>query len=159
MKIKLEIDSNPPEGSTYELKYLDFPLAYSVQAQDLSSLFAGKIHALLCREYVKGRDWYDFIWYISQKTPVNFLFLENVLKQTDHSADRKLKISLDWLIAQLTTKINTINWTQAKQDIARFLKPQELSTLDLWTADFFISRVDKLKAYVGGLAVFDKLIS
>src|SRR3990167_5840855 len=75
LQIKLEIDTNPPGGSEYELKYLDFPLPYSVQTQDLPSLFASKSHALLCRDYTKGRDWYDFIWYVSRKTPVNFSLL------------------------------------------------------------------------------------
>ena len=55
LQIKLEIDTNPPEGSEYELKYLDFPLPYSVKTQDLPSLFAGKSHALLCRDYTKGK--------------------------------------------------------------------------------------------------------
>src|SRR5580704_4723863 len=66
LQIKLEIDTNPPDGSRYELKYLDFPLAYSVQSQDLPSLFASKNHALLCRDYIKGRDWYDFSWYVAK---------------------------------------------------------------------------------------------
>jgi predicted nucleotidyltransferase component of viral defense system len=71
IRIKLEIDTNPPSGSQYEVKYLDFPFLSPVTLQDPATLFAGKIHALLCRNYVKGRDWYDFIWYASRRTPVN----------------------------------------------------------------------------------------
>jgi hypothetical protein len=71
LQIKLEIDTNPPAGSEYELRYLGFPLPYSVKTQDLPSLFASKSHALLCRKYVKGRDWYDFVWYVSRKVSNN----------------------------------------------------------------------------------------
>ncbi len=71
IRIKLEIDTNPPAGSNYEMKYLDFPFVSSVTVQDLPSLFAGKLHALLCREYAKGRDWYDFIWYTSRGAEIN----------------------------------------------------------------------------------------
>ena len=71
IRIKLEIDTNPPLGAISELKYLSFPLSFSVIAQDLSSSFAGKIHALLCRNYLKGRDWYDFVWYAGQRVNIN----------------------------------------------------------------------------------------
>jgi len=67
LKIKLEIDISPPGYSGYAWSYLDFPLDFEVCHQDLPSNFALKIHALLCRPYLKGRDWYDFSWYISRK--------------------------------------------------------------------------------------------
>jgi len=81
IRIKFEVDTNPPAGSGYELKYLDFPFVSSVLLQDLPSLFAGKIHAMLCREYVKGRDWYDFIWFTSRGVGINDKFLASALKQ------------------------------------------------------------------------------
>jgi predicted nucleotidyltransferase component of viral defense system len=65
-KIKLEIDVNPPTSSGFEYTYLDFPLDFEVCHQDLSSNFSLKIHALLCRPYLKGRDWHDFSWYIKK---------------------------------------------------------------------------------------------
>jgi len=61
LRIKLEVDTNPPAGAAFETKYLDFPFPSAVCVFALPSLFAGKLHALLCREYLKGRDWYDFI--------------------------------------------------------------------------------------------------
>ncbi|MCK4994922.1 MAG: nucleotidyl transferase AbiEii/AbiGii toxin family protein, partial [Candidatus Omnitrophica bacterium] len=75
IKLKLEVDTNPPDGSNFENKFLDFPFPFSVTMQDMPSLFAGKSHALLCREYTKGRDWYDFIWYISRQIKMNWEFL------------------------------------------------------------------------------------
>lgn len=62
IRIKLEVDTNPPAGGAFETAYVDFPFPQAVVAHDLPSLFAGKLHAVLCRRYLKGRDWYDFIW-------------------------------------------------------------------------------------------------
>lgn len=64
IKIKLEIDVNPPEGSCAEMTFLNFPADYEVRRQDLSSNLALKIHAMLCRPYLKERDWFDFSWYV-----------------------------------------------------------------------------------------------
>ena len=91
LNIKLEIDTNPPSGSTREIKYCDFPLQFSIKAQDLSSLFAGKCHALLCRDYIKGRDWYDFIWYIARQTTINFMLLNNAINRMGHGENKILK--------------------------------------------------------------------
>ena len=71
INIKLEVDVEPPGSSGYEYTYVDFPTDYEVCHQDLSSNFALKIHALLCRGFLKGRDWYDFNWYIKQKVSPN----------------------------------------------------------------------------------------
>lgn len=146
LQIKLEIDTNPPAGSNYELKYLDFPLPYEVKTQDLPSLFAGKIHALLCRPYTKGRDWYDFIWYVSRQTPVNFLLLTHALQQK--SAWQNVTADPVWLLEALNIKIKNMDWDEAKKDIARFLRPRELSTLDLWSTEFFLSRVNKMAKFL-----------
>lgn len=146
LQIKLEIDSNPPSGSSYELKYLDFPLPYGIKTQDLSSLFAGKIHALLCRPYTKGRDWYDFVWYVSHKTPLNFSLLNHAILQKSPWKD--ISVDSAWLFHKMEEKIKDTNWDEAKRDVARFLKPRELLTLDLWSNDFFLSRLDKLNEVI-----------
>lgn len=148
LQIKLEIDTNPPAGSTYELKYLDFPLAYSVQSQDLPSLFASKNHALLCRDYIKGRDWYDFIWYVSRQIPINFSLLSHALEQAGPWQGQHISVTPAWLLQELINKINQIDWVIAKNDVARFLRPKELLTLDVWSKEFFLSRVDKLAGYI-----------
>lgn len=148
LQIKLEIDTNPPAGSTYDLKYLDFPLPFSIQAQDLPSMFASKCHALLCRSYVKGRDWYDFIWYVARLTKINFTLLDNALFQAGPWQNQTINLTPAWLEQQLKQKIINIDWHTAKQDVARFLKPRELATLEIWSKDFFLSRLDKLIDYL-----------
>lgn len=144
LQIKLEIDTNPPDGSHYELKYLDFPLPYSIQSQDLPSLFASKCHALLCRDYTKGRDWYDFIWYVARQVPINLNLLRHALEQFGPWQGQQCEVTPDWVLQELTAKINRINWNDAKKDVARFLRPRELPTLELWSNEFFQSRVQKL---------------
>lgn len=148
LRIKLEIDTHPPEGSEYELKYLDFPLPYAIKTQDLPSLFSGKCHALLCRDYVKGRDWYDFTWYIARKTLINFELLNASLIQAGPWKNQDIKATKHWLLKELQVKINDINWDNAKKDVARFLKPKELQSLDVWSKDFFISRLEKMSEYL-----------
>ena len=148
LKIKLEIDTNPPAGSGYELKYLDFPLPFSVKTQDLPSLFAGKCHALLCRDYTKGRDWYDFVWYVARQTPINFVLLTNAITQAGPWKKQNINVTPKWFLNELKDKISQVDWNTAKQDVARFLRPRELMSLELWSKDFFLSRVDKLARYL-----------
>lgn len=147
-RIKLEIDINPPLGSEFEIKYLDFPIPFSVNAQDMPSLFAGKCHALLCREYVKGRDWYDFVWYVARKVPVNVQFLKNALHQFGPWQGQELIIDKSWLLEQFNKRITEIDWNDAKKDVARFLKPNDLFALDVWSEAFFRSRLEKMAEYL-----------
>ncbi len=153
LKIKLEIDTNPPQGSLYELKYLDFPLPYSVRTQDLPSLFAGKCHALLCRNYTKGRDWYDFVWYISRQTSINFNLLNHAISQAGPWQNQNIEVTPQWFLHELINKINAMDWDEAKQDVARFLRPRELATLELWSKEFFMSRLAKLAGYINKVVV------
>lgn len=148
LRIKLEIDTNPPDGSTYALNYLDFPLAYSVQSQDLPSLFAGKSHALLCRDYVKGRDWYDFCWYVAKKVSINFELLNNAINQAGPWKNKTISVTPEWYLKELRARIMQIDWEAAKKDVERFLRARELPTLELWSKDFFLSRMDKLAGYL-----------
>lgn len=145
IRIKLEVDSNPPLGSGYENKFLDFPYVFSVTVQDLESLFAGKMHALLCREYVKGRDWYDFIWYAGRGTLINFNFLAEALKQNGPWKGKRIKVDLGWCVAELTKKIEQLDWNDAKRDVQRFIKINELPSIELWGKELFLDRLSKVK--------------
>lgn len=138
VNIKLEVDTNPPMESGFETKIISFPEPFSIVVQDLPSLFAGKLHALLCREYVKGRDWYDFIWYVSRKTKTNFLNLQNALFQQGPWKGKELMVNNKWVNENLRKKIESINWDITKNDIRPFLRERQLRTLELWNKDFFI---------------------
>lgn len=144
IQIKFEVDINPPAGAGVVADYLSFPTQFMVMTYDLPSLLAGKIHALLCRPYTKGRDWYDLLWYVGQKTKVNITMLENALNQMGPWKDQKIQIDEDWVSEQLILKIKSINWNDAKKDVEKFLKPEKQKTLSLWSEDFFVKMTRKI---------------
>ena len=144
IKIKIEVDTEPPLGFETEEKLLLRPFSFYVKCFVLPDLFAGKMHALLFRKWgqnVKGRDWYDMEWYIKKGTVLNL----------DHFALRA-KDSGDWdrdtiteteLLELLTKKINTVNMHYIKADIKRFIRDQ--SGLEIWSPKFFHELVGHLK--------------
>ena len=144
LKIKLEIDCNPPLGSGFEYSYLDFPVDFEICHQDVQSNFALKIHALLCRTYLKGRDWYDFNWYIAQGVEPNLLLLQNALVQYGPWQGQALNVDQVWLVNSLSEKISSIEWKDAAADVERFLKPVEQKSLSLWSERFFVSKLERL---------------
>ena len=145
LTIKLEIDCNPPPGSDFEYTYLDFPVDFEVCHQDVSSNFALKTHALLCRPYLKGRAWFDFNWYIAQGVTPNLELLQNALNQFGPWEGKKVEINREWLVAALGEKISSINWKDAGEDVARFLKPVEQKSLELWSEKFYMGKLKKLE--------------
>lgn len=145
IRIKFEVDTNPPIGSQSEIKYLDFPFVSSVTVQDKPSLFAGKLHALLCREYVKGRDWYDFLWYTSQRIMANYPFLASALKQQGPWKGQDIDANLQWCLTELEKIIKTIDWKVTAEDVRRFVRTAEQPSLDLWSKDLFLAQLEKMK--------------
>ncbi|MBI1869698.1 MAG: nucleotidyl transferase AbiEii/AbiGii toxin family protein [Chlamydiae bacterium] len=143
IRVKLEIDTNPPEGSQFEVKFLDFPFPFPVTVHDLPTLFAGKSHALLCREYVKGRDWYDFVWYTSRKTPINFKFLASAIFQQGPCQNQNLNIDQVWYCREMENKIRSMDWERVKEDVKRFLKKGSEGMLEFWNEAFFLERLNK----------------
>lgn len=145
IRIKLEIDTNPPAGSGETTTFLDFPADYEVRHQDLASNFALKIHALLCRPYLKGRDWFDFSWYVANGTYPNLPLLSAALLQAGPWRDQHdLHIDGEWLIAALKSKIASIDWSAAVADVNRFLRPTEAKSLSLWGERFFDAKLAQL---------------
>jgi len=144
-KIKLEIDVDPPSNSYFENSFLDFPLDFEVCHQDLASNFALKIHAMLCRPYLKGRDWYDFSWYVKNKIQPNLPHLQSALYQWGPWKDQEMKVDMNWFKSKLTEKILKINWQDAAIDVERFLSTQEQYSLKLWSAKFFIHKTEMMK--------------
>lgn len=140
LKIKLEVDTNPPSGANYEVKYQLNPVPYSVKLFDKSSLFSGKLHALLCRNWsggrLKGRDLYDYLWYLSQKTEPNTKHLEERMKQTGHLNETET-LKIKELKEMLIGKFDNIDFNAAKSDVEPFITDRR--ELDLWSKEFFVS--------------------
>jgi len=146
IKIKLEVDTDPPEGAEYEVKYQLNPVPYSVRIFSQSSLFAGKLHAILCRSWknrVKGRDYYDYLWFLSKNIEVNLEHLSNRMKQTDHL--KKDEILTEYKLFQLLSdRFQEVDFEQIKRDVLPFIKNPDV--LELWSDDFFRKITeDKLK--------------
>lgn len=146
LKIKLEVDTNPPPGAGFELRYALRPVPYVVRLYDKPSLFAGKIHAVLCRNWarrIKGRDLYDYVWYLSQDTPVNLFHLQKRLEQSDRW-DSSKQLALQDTKDMLKERFSQLDFEVAKKDVIPFLS--DASELDLWNAGFFQAITENLTA-------------
>ncbi len=137
LRIKLEVDSHPPSGATYESHALSFPFPSSVTVFDLPSAFAGKMHALLCREYVKGRDWYDLIWYRGARVKINHELLSSAIDQTGPWAGQHIKTSDAWVQVELKKAISRLDWQKAREDVEPFIHETELGSLQYFTSEYF----------------------
>ena len=140
MKIKLEVDQDPAIGFASELKYHLHPIPFTIKTMALPSLFAGKMHALLCRTRrtnIKGRDWYDLIWFVKNNIPCDLYYLKNKMAQTGH-IDVSEALTKEKLIEFLSGKIKEIDFDLAKSDVEPFLKNSEQrNELRLWSGTFF----------------------
>jgi hypothetical protein len=137
LKVKLEVDTNPPAFAQTDVSSLLLPMPFQVRLYTPSSLFAGKIHALLCRAWktrVKGRDYYDFIWFVGMGIPCNLRHLQARMVQTGHLKDHEPldRIKLREL---LDIRFDTVNLNQAANDALPFVNDRQ--SLELWSADFF----------------------
>lgn len=138
IKIKFEVDVNPPAGANYEFKYKLLPSPHQVRLYDEASLFAGKIHAILCRNWgyrTKGRDLYDYIFYLSKDIKVNLNLLKEKLIDSN-AINRDDEFNIDILKEMLNKKFKEINFTDAKEDVITFIEDKD--SLSLWNAEFFI---------------------
>jgi len=144
LKIKLEVDTDPPGGFTTETRYLLQPIPFPVRVFSLPDLFAGKLHAVLCRKWgnrVKGRDWYDLVWYAGRHPEVHLSHLEERMRQ---SGDWKesAPLDLDSLRRLLTTAITTLNINQARAEVLPFVRDRR--ALDVWSPEFFASVITRI---------------
>ena len=148
IRIKLEIDTNPPAGSRFETRYLTFPRAAPVTTQTLESGFGTKAHALLCRSYVKGRDWYDFLWYVSRGVVPNLELLANALRQVGPWEGQAVAVSARWFIDAMSAAIRGVDWSKARDDIKRFLPLRDQESLAHWDTPLFLQQLEKLEGYL-----------
>lgn len=145
IKIKIEIDTHPPDGANKTIEYVDFPMDFPVSAHDLKSCMSGKVHALLCRPYVKGRDWYDLLWYLSEDVTPNLAFLKNALFQIGPWKKIEIELNDKFIKDELRKKIASIDWKATKEDVRKFLRPTKVETLALWDVEFFEKKIHKFK--------------
>ena len=110
-------------------------------------MFAGKVHALLCRKYIKGRDWYDFLWYTSQGIRINYQFLSSALNQKGPWQRQNPKVDLNWCLNELNKAIKSMDWKATALDVRRFVRVAERPSLDLWSNDLFLAQLEKLKKW------------
>ncbi len=140
MKIKLEIDHDPAIGFNYEFKYHLHPIPFTIKTMTLPSLFAGKMHALLCRTRrinIKGRDWYDLIWFVKNNIPCDVNYLKNKMVQTGH-IDLSETLTKEKLVEVISEKIKEIDFDLVKRDVEPFLKKsRQTDELSLWSPAFF----------------------
>jgi predicted nucleotidyltransferase component of viral defense system len=145
IRIKLEIDTDPPPGFATDVRFVLWPIPFSVKTYSQPDLLAGKLHAVLCRSWqtrVKGRDWYDLVWYIARKIPVHLAHLETRMRQSGHY-DHVKPLSSSNLVALLKQKISTLDIDQARADVIVFLKDPQAT--DIWSHEFFNALVDRLE--------------
>ncbi len=150
VRIKLEIDTNPPAGSVFETAYLMFPRLEPLTIQTMESGFALKIHALLCRSYVKGRDWFDFLWYVARKVKPDMNLLANALNQQGPWAGMRPDVTVHWLYKSVTSRIKQIDWAKARDDVQRFLPLSQQAALRHWEKDLFLYHARLLCGKVNG---------
>jgi hypothetical protein len=149
IRIKLEVDTNPPAGARYDMPIMDFPFPSAIRIFDPPSLLAGKIHALLCREYTKGRDWFDFIWYAARKITINHDLLTSALRQTGPWAGQRVSSDNAWCAVALEAAIGRLNIQRAREDVRRFIKPADVRSLELWDRDFLLAQSRKITSRAG----------
>jgi len=146
MKIKIEIDRTPPLLFKRENKILERPYSFYVSTMTLSSLFAGKMHALLFRDWknrVKGRDWYDFVWYVKKGVvlPLEELLLRG--KNSGHIKNIDGSFNQDTFVELLNQKIDNLDIQKAVNDISNFI--QSPSELNIWSKQYFFDLVRIMK--------------
>lgn len=143
IKIKFEVDTLPPLGFNTEEKLLLQPFSFYVKCFALPDLFAGKLHALLFRQWknrVKGRDWYDFEWYVRRGVAPN---LTHLLRRASDSGDLQLSdLSRTELQALLRQRIETVDFVAARRDVVRFITDPK--ALDVWSKSYFLALVEKM---------------
>ena len=141
VKIKIEVDTQPPLKFNTEQKLLLLPRSFMVRCFTLSDLFAGKMHALVYRAWknrVKGRDWYDFEWYVRHGIPLDFTHLHERALQFNQE-----DISEESFLEKLKERLSTADLNQVKSDVLPFVRnPKELN---IWSNDYFLQLADMIK--------------
>jgi len=145
LKIKIEVDTDPPKGFKTETSYILLPIPFAVRAYSLPDLFAGKMHAILCRRWttrIKGRDWYDLVWYAANHPQLHLFHLEQRMRQT-----------LDWQGKEplnkgtfsnlLSEEIKNLDIDRSRKEVEPFVRIPE--NLSVWSHEFFLNVASRIE--------------
>ena len=140
LKIKIEVDKEPPVGFNTEQKLLMLPFSFQTRCMTLPSLYAGKLHALIFRSWknrIKGRDWYDFEWYVRHKVPLDFKHLQVRAKEFN-----ALELTKESFLEKLRERLATADIAMVKQDVEPFIIDKR--ELDIWSNEYFLQLSDMI---------------
>lgn len=138
LKIKIEVDIDPPLGFKTEQKLLMLPFSFTTRCVSAGDLFAGKMHAIIFRQWknrIKGRDWYDFEWYVRNRIPLNFSHLQERAKEFNG-----IELTKESLRHLLRERFENADIKQVKDDVLPFIDGHH--ELDIWSNDYFIQLID-----------------
>lgn len=144
IKVKFEVDCTPSLGFNVESRWIDTPEFANIQILDKESLFAGKIHAILCRNYkntVKGRDYYDFLFYIKNHIQPNLLYLKNKLIESNKINENDI-FNIDIVKNMLKERFNNVDFNQVKKDAEKFVLNAE--DLSYYSKELFLDMLNRL---------------
>ena len=140
LKIKIEVDINPPLKFKTEQKLLMLPFSFNTRCMVPSDLFAGKMHALLFRQWknrIQGRDWYDFEWYVRNRVPLDFVHLQERTLEFNG-----IELTKDSFKQMLKERFAKADIRQVKDDVLPFI--ENVHEMDIWSIDYFIQLVDMI---------------
>jgi predicted nucleotidyltransferase component of viral defense system len=144
LKIRLEVDTDPPGGFETETQYILQPIPFFVRVYCLPDLFAGKLHAILCRRWktrVKGRDWYDLVWYSGRFPEVRIRHLEARMRQSGDYRDND-PLTADKLRQLLQQAVDNLDVEQVRREVTLFIRDKR--ALDVWSRAFFSQTIKRI---------------
>jgi hypothetical protein len=144
LKIRIEVDTDPPPGFSTENKFVLQPIPFSIRTFILPDLFAGKMHAVLCRKWktrVKGRDWYDLVWYAANHPQLHISHLEQRMIQSGH-LKKDEQMNREKFVALTTEAVDKLDVNQARREVEPFVKNPE--ALEIWSQEFFRDVVNRI---------------
>jgi predicted nucleotidyltransferase component of viral defense system len=145
LKIKLEVDTDPPPAFLTEVRYLLRPVPFAVRTFSLPDLFAGKMHAVLCRQWksrVKGRDWYDLVWFAAHHPELHLSHLEQRMRQTGHW-EGPAPLTEAELRKLIALRIDHVDIGEIRREVEPFVKAPD--ALTIWSKEFFLDVAFRIK--------------
>ena len=145
LKIKLEVDVTPPPGFSTEMRYLLKPIPFSVRTFTLPDMFAGKMHAVLCRQWksrLKGRDWYDLVWFSAHHPELRLSHLEQRMRQSGHWKEPD-PLTEQTFRELLIGRVKSVDVEQIKSEVEPFVSNP--AALEVWSCEFFLDIVKRIK--------------